>query len=73
MVVVVFASGRRLIFFDGKSAVHLVSGVKVYDLAKTLLFRSDEEVLSVTVDGHAITKSNPIAVLTKQPDDDQHA
>ena len=69
MVVVVFASGRRLIFFDGKSARRLKRGVTVYDASGTLLFRSDSDVLSVTLYGQPITSTNPIAILQEPADD----
>jgi hypothetical protein len=71
MVVVVFASGRRLILFEGKSARRLKPGVKVYDATGTELFRSDSDVLSVTLYGHPITATNPIAILQEAADDDR--
>jgi hypothetical protein len=71
MVVVVFASGRRLILFDGKAARRLKRGVKVYDATGTELFRSDSDVLSVTLYGHPITATNPIAILQEAADDDR--
>ena len=71
MVVVVFACGRRLILFDGKSAHRLKPGVRVYDAAEKLLFQSDLEVLSVTVNGQQITTSNAIGILRELADNDQ--
>ena len=73
MVVVVFASGRRLIVFEGKSALRLKPGVKVYDATGELLFQSDSEVLSVTVNGQPITTSNPIGILQELGHDDPPA
>ena len=70
MVVVVFASGRRLIFFDGKSARRLKPGVTVYDASGTVLFRSDSDVLSVTLYGQPITTTNPVAILHELSNDD---
>jgi hypothetical protein len=70
MVVVVFASGRRLILFDGESALRLRPGVKVYDAIGKVLFRSDLEVLSVTVNGQPITTLNPSGILQELTDDD---
>ena len=73
MVVVVFSAGRRLILFDGKSARRLNPGVEVYNATGKLLFYSHLEVLSVTLNGQAITTSHSAAIIQELTRDDPHA
>lgn len=69
VVGVVFASGRRLILFDGKAALRLKPGVKVFDASGALLFQSDSEVLSVTLNGQQVATTSPRGSLQQQTDD----
>ena len=43
MVVVVFSAGRRLIFFDGKSACRLNPGVEIYNATSSPYWCSSTE------------------------------
>ena len=74
MVVVVFSAGRRLILFEGKSARRLNPGVEVYNATgKLLFFYSHLEVLSVTLNGQAITHLALRAIIQELTRDDPHA
>ena len=68
VVGVVFASGRRLILFDGEAVLRLKSGVKVFDVSGALLFQSESEVLSVTLNGQPVTTTNPKGILQERTD-----
>ena len=54
MVLVIFASAKRLELPKGMAALRLNPGVEVYDADGNVMFGSTLEVISVSVDGRAI-------------------
>jgi len=70
MVGVVFTCGRRLVIFNGEAAIRLNPGVEVYDANGTSVFYSELEVVSITVNGHPITRQKRITRTHELTDDD---